>query len=299
MVEYIGNDCFHPIENEKAKKIIFNSYYFSSIGRFLKPDNLIPNAFNPQSWNLYTYVNGNPVNFNDPTGHYGAFAGRSPKPVYMFQMSGADWVNWGAMSNFYNSLYGGNIVLGGGSVGGGGSQSGYWKPIYGQTVETSSDVVWDPVLSAYVGGEMIVTSVVVGVQWVEVGGGMVSNPENEKGYIDFNFSFAFEVPVGITSGIMINGAFTHFYFGAGVIGPPGPSCSLTWSENEISEGWNTAIQFQGGIAYQKGISQNLDTFTEKGVGFPYGISITTFYVSPPLPQPPPPTPANRKFYLPW
>jgi len=44
-------------------------YYASSMGRFLKPDNLIGNIANPQSWNLYSYVNGNPVNFNDPTGH--------------------------------------------------------------------------------------------------------------------------------------------------------------------------------------------------------------------------------------
>gem|GEM_PF-4507960 len=28
------------------------------------------NIANPQSWNLYGYVNGNPVNFNDPGGHY-------------------------------------------------------------------------------------------------------------------------------------------------------------------------------------------------------------------------------------
>jgi RHS repeat-associated protein len=46
-------------------------YYASAMGRFLKPDNIIPNPANPQSWNLYSYVNSNPVNFNDPSGHYG------------------------------------------------------------------------------------------------------------------------------------------------------------------------------------------------------------------------------------
>jgi hypothetical protein len=46
------------------------------MGRFLKPDNIIPNPANPQSWNLYSYVNGNPVNFNDPSGHFaGGFGG--------------------------------------------------------------------------------------------------------------------------------------------------------------------------------------------------------------------------------
>ncbi len=46
-------------------------YYASTMGRFLKPDNIIPNPANPQSWNLYSYVNGNPVMFNDPSGHGG------------------------------------------------------------------------------------------------------------------------------------------------------------------------------------------------------------------------------------
>ncbi len=44
-------------------------YYGSNIGRFMKPDNINGNLLNPQSWNLYSYVRGNPVNFNDPTGH--------------------------------------------------------------------------------------------------------------------------------------------------------------------------------------------------------------------------------------
>ncbi len=52
-----GNDNFHF------------RYFASSLGRFQKPDSIFDGAPNPQGWNLYTYVKGNPVNFNDPTGH--------------------------------------------------------------------------------------------------------------------------------------------------------------------------------------------------------------------------------------
>ncbi len=39
-------------------------------------------AFNPQSWNLYSYVNGNTVNFNDPMGHYGNPPGWTKATLY-------------------------------------------------------------------------------------------------------------------------------------------------------------------------------------------------------------------------
>lgn len=35
----------------------------------MKPDNIGGNLYDPQSWNKYSYVNNNPINFNDPTGH--------------------------------------------------------------------------------------------------------------------------------------------------------------------------------------------------------------------------------------
>ena len=43
-------------------------FYGSAIGRFLSPDPVNGNPTNPQSWNLYTYVQNNPVNATDPTG---------------------------------------------------------------------------------------------------------------------------------------------------------------------------------------------------------------------------------------
>jgi hypothetical protein len=46
-------------------------FYGSNMGRFMKPDNIMGNLMNPQSWNKYSYVGNNPVNFNDPTGHMG------------------------------------------------------------------------------------------------------------------------------------------------------------------------------------------------------------------------------------
>jgi RHS repeat-associated protein len=44
-------------------------YYDPELGRFIQPDNAIPDLSNPQSYNRYSYCLNNPLRFTDPTGH--------------------------------------------------------------------------------------------------------------------------------------------------------------------------------------------------------------------------------------
>jgi RHS repeat-associated protein len=43
--------------------------YDPALGRFVQPDTIIPSANSPQSWNRFSYVQNNPINRTDPTGH--------------------------------------------------------------------------------------------------------------------------------------------------------------------------------------------------------------------------------------
>lgn len=76
-----GQDKGTPIANDQEKFATYTRdavstldyadqrYYASQGARFLSPDLSGPGAAeNPKSWNLYSYVEGDPVNFNDPTG---------------------------------------------------------------------------------------------------------------------------------------------------------------------------------------------------------------------------------------
>ncbi len=45
-------------------------FYSPKMGRFLSADSIVPQPFNPQSLNRYTYALNNPIRYNDPTGHW-------------------------------------------------------------------------------------------------------------------------------------------------------------------------------------------------------------------------------------
>jgi len=45
-------------------------FYSPSLGRFISADSIVPEASNPQSFNRYSYVLGNPLKYVDSTGHW-------------------------------------------------------------------------------------------------------------------------------------------------------------------------------------------------------------------------------------
>ena len=47
-------------------------FYSQKLGRFLGPDSLVPDQFNPQYLNRFSYVRNNPIRYTDPTGHMDA-----------------------------------------------------------------------------------------------------------------------------------------------------------------------------------------------------------------------------------
>jgi len=50
-------------------------FYLPKLGRFVSADSIVPQPFNPQSLNRFSYVLNNPLRYADPTGHTSACAG--------------------------------------------------------------------------------------------------------------------------------------------------------------------------------------------------------------------------------
>ncbi|MFC1722986.1 RHS repeat-associated core domain-containing protein [Nanoarchaeota archaeon] len=65
--QYTGQE-----KDEESELSYYQSrYYDPELKRFTQPDSIIPDVYRPQSLNAYSYVENNPVKYNDPTGHCG------------------------------------------------------------------------------------------------------------------------------------------------------------------------------------------------------------------------------------
>ncbi|MEM9776223.1 MAG: RHS repeat-associated core domain-containing protein, partial [Chloroflexota bacterium] len=76
-------------------------YYVPGIGKFASADIIVPNPTNPQSYNRFSYVRNNPVNFNDPTGHCEGSPGSGDDDecwVFAEEISGAYDLNYNVIS---------------------------------------------------------------------------------------------------------------------------------------------------------------------------------------------------------
>ncbi len=76
-------------------------WYDPAIGRFLAPDSVIPNVGSSQSLNRYAYVNGNPLKYTDPSGHWLESAIDIAFIVYDIHdiaANGLSWASGGALA---------------------------------------------------------------------------------------------------------------------------------------------------------------------------------------------------------
>jgi len=68
----IYTDRLFTGQQEMAGLGIYNygaRFYSPKLGRFLSADIIVPNPFNPQDLNRFSYVRNNPLRYTDPTGH--------------------------------------------------------------------------------------------------------------------------------------------------------------------------------------------------------------------------------------
>jgi len=66
---YTGHRMNNTGTNDLGLIYMNARYYLPEVGRFISADSVVPEPGNPQSYNRYSYVRNNPMNFTDPTGH--------------------------------------------------------------------------------------------------------------------------------------------------------------------------------------------------------------------------------------
>lgn len=70
--DFYNEICYNGAIYDESTGLYYLSarYYAPGDGRFLTRDSYRGNATNPTTWHLYTYCANNPINYDDPSGHF-------------------------------------------------------------------------------------------------------------------------------------------------------------------------------------------------------------------------------------
>jgi len=83
-------------------------YYDATIGRFISPDTVGQNLYDPQSLNRYTYCQNNPLIYTDPSGNIVEFAGTDI--IHQYLLEGPNGPNWNIVQDYF-ALVGAWVTL--------------------------------------------------------------------------------------------------------------------------------------------------------------------------------------------
>ncbi len=72
-------------------------FYSPVLNRFIQPDSIVPDPYNSQSWNRFSYVGNNPIRYNDPTGNIPSNCG--PDNIYCGGLAENDYYSRPAPTN--------------------------------------------------------------------------------------------------------------------------------------------------------------------------------------------------------
>jgi len=74
-------------------------FYSPVLNRFIQPDSIVPDPYNAQMFNRFSYVGNNPINFNDPSGHSRC----GPDNIYCGGLAENDYYSRPAPANNINT----------------------------------------------------------------------------------------------------------------------------------------------------------------------------------------------------
>jgi RHS repeat-associated protein len=249
-------------DNETGLDYLLARYYSSTQGRFTSADSFGGFMSNPQTLNRYAYVQNDPLNFIDPTGHMAERWRINPLDYLFGPRVSEPMVGQDPKKKPLPPETQPGQDIGSKTAEEGGSPFGV---IANLNIVSGQDLT--PIETSNGGPTPSIQ-----VRPTEV---PVNDPPSSAGYMDINVSWGYLI-VGPSVGVMFgnNGGISP-YLGGGAMNP-GPSANVSFSPDSISGGFNSEVQIGYGPATSWGWDETGTLFRSYGIG--RGVSVTGYYV---------------------